>query len=87
MACGVPVVASAVGVNCEIVQDGESGFLARTKAEWADRLTRLLSDAELRHRFARAGRQRVEDRYSLQQHAPAMIAVLERALVRARAET
>jgi glycosyltransferase involved in cell wall biosynthesis len=82
MACGVPVVASAVGVNCEIVQDGVNGFLARTKAEWADRLTRLLSDAGLRSRFARAGRQRVEDRYSLQRHAPAMIAVLERALAR-----
>ena len=48
MACGVPVVAAAVGVNREIIRDGENGFLASTPAEWIDKLERLLTDADLR---------------------------------------
>ena len=42
MACGVPVVASPVGVNNEIIEDGVSGLLANTEAEWRDRLARLI---------------------------------------------
>src|SRR5205823_3615131 len=40
MACGVPVVAAAVGVNREIVSDGENGFLAATVGEWVEKLDR-----------------------------------------------
>jgi len=70
MACGVPVVAAAVGVNREIVEDGQNGFLAATEDEWVDKLARLLADAALRRRFAEAGRRTVEDRYSLRVNAP-----------------
>jgi glycosyltransferase involved in cell wall biosynthesis len=82
MACGVPVVASAVGVNCEIVDDGVNGFLAHTRDEWVDKLATLCADAALRDRLGRAGRQRVDDRYSLRRNAPLMIAALDRALAR-----
>jgi glycosyltransferase involved in cell wall biosynthesis len=82
MACGVPVVASAVGVNCEIVDDGVNGFLARTREDWVDKLARLCTDADLRDRLGRAGRQRVEDRYSLRRNTPLMIAALDKALAR-----
>lgn len=80
MACGVPVVASAVGVNREIITDGENGFLASTRAEWVDKLGRLLTDADLRARFARAGRQTIESRYSLSVTAPRLAAVMREAL-------
>jgi glycosyltransferase involved in cell wall biosynthesis len=76
MACGVPVVASAVGVNREIIQDGVNGFLASTDDEFADKLERLLADPALRQRFATAGRQTIVDRYSLDVHAPALAALL-----------
>ena len=62
MACGVPVVASAVGVNREIIEDGVNGFLAASETSgW--RGSRLLSDRELRRRFAEAGRRTIEERY------------------------
>ena len=76
MACGVPVVASAVGVNREIVEDGVNGFLASTPTEWEDKLGRLLSDPALRSRLGRAGRETVEARYSLATHAPTLTKTL-----------
>jgi len=76
MACGVPVVASAVGENLAIIEDGVNGFLARTAAEWESKLRRLLTDAALRARFAEAGRRTVEERYSLRVCAPRVAAVL-----------
>jgi len=70
MACGLPVVASAVGVNKEIVREGENGFLATSDREWEDALVRLILDPDLRRRMGVAGRIRVEAEFSLQRQAP-----------------
>ena len=80
MACGVPVVAAAVGVNREIISDGVNSFLASTPAEWVEKLGRLIEDAPLRARMAAAGRKTIEERYSLQVTAPQLAAVLTSAL-------
>ena len=79
MACGVPVVASPVGVNNQIIEDGVSGLLANSEAEWRDALRALLTDAELRRRIGSAGRRRIEESYSLKANAPAVVTVFERA--------
>jgi glycosyltransferase involved in cell wall biosynthesis len=84
MACGVPVVASAVGVNREIVQDGENGFLATTPDEWRRKLAALMADAELRRRIGAAGRRTIQERYSLQVNGPRVAAVIAAALARVR---
>ena len=76
MACGVPVVAAAVGVNREIIEDGVNGFLASTPDEWVEKLGRLLADPALRARLAAAGRRTIEERYSLHVNAPQLAAVL-----------
>ena len=60
MAAGVPCVASPVGMNAEVVESGENGFLASTPAEWSEAFERLASSTELRERLGRAGRRRIE---------------------------
>jgi glycosyltransferase involved in cell wall biosynthesis len=79
MACGVPVVASPVGVNNQIIEHGVSGLLANTEAEWRDHLRALLIDREIRQRIGAAGRARIEAQYSLHATAPAVVSVFERA--------
>lgn len=73
MACGLPVVASPVGVNSQIVSVGINGFLANADEEWTEALETLLRDAALRQRMGHAGRQRVEDQYCIQKSAPRLI--------------
>lgn len=64
MALEVPAVMSAVGVNNEIIRDGENGFLAKTETEWVEKLSALIQSFELRQTLGKAGRKTVTDHYS-----------------------
>jgi alpha-maltose-1-phosphate synthase len=80
MACGTPVVASAVGGIPEVVVDGETGLLvpleqqrespfeplepARFSHDLATAINRLLADEALREFMGQAGRRRVEERFA-----------------------
>jgi glycosyltransferase involved in cell wall biosynthesis len=70
MALGLPVVASPVGVNTEIVQEGVNGFLAADDETWKRALGALAGDGAMRQAFGQAGRQLVEQHYTLQVQAP-----------------
>ena len=71
MACGVPVAASPVGVNEEIVLPEESGLFAERPEDWEHALRNLLGMGEsTRRSMGRAGRKRAEDWYSLRAQAP-----------------
>ena len=76
MACGLPVVASGVGVNSKIVCVGENGFLANTADEWLAALGQLLGNATLRRQMGVAGRQRVEDEFCIQKTGPRLAQLL-----------
>lgn len=80
MAAGLPVMASPVGVNVEMVEQGKNGFTAVSREEWVDGLSRLRSDPELRFMMGRAGRDLVEKRFSLGCIVP-RVAALFRELV------
>ena len=73
MASGLPVVASHVGVNSEIVVQGHNGFLAKTALDWIAGLRELLTSRQMRERFGLAGRDRVERFYCVQKTAPKLI--------------
>ncbi len=74
MAAGLPVVASPVGMNCEVVDDGETGFLPADAEGWRQALRRLKADPALRADMGRKNRARVEERYSRQAVAPHLAA-------------
>lgn len=77
MALGIPTVCSPVGVNIDIIHDGENGFIAATEDEWIEKLKQLLRDAGLRQRLGRAGRATVEAQYSAVVQAPRVYQILE----------
>jgi hypothetical protein len=61
LAAGLPIVASDLGAFRDVLDDGKLGVLAPPgdPDSLADALVRLLSDAGLRGRLSRAGRNRV----------------------------
>jgi alpha-maltose-1-phosphate synthase len=93
MACGTPVVATAVGGIPEVVADGETGFLIDAMLSDqpphdpsdADGLARALADAinrfgadpELKRRMGEAGRRRVVEQFSWETIAGQTLALYE----------
>jgi glycosyltransferase involved in cell wall biosynthesis len=77
MACGVPVVASRVGANIELVT-AECGFLAETDEQWVEALRQLGDKPLMRSRMGASSRKRVEDAYSLESNLPLMANVIHK---------
>ena len=67
MASGVPAIATRVGGNPEVIEDGVTGLLVppRDAGGLADAMCRLLSDRDLAARFGEAGRRRVAEHFSV----------------------
>lgn len=66
MATGRPVVVTDVGGNGELVEDGKVGFVVPVgdAGAMADRIVRLLTDADLARRMGEAGSARVESLFT-----------------------
>lgn len=71
LACGTPVVATAVGGIPEQIEDGRTGFLVGqgNAGAMAERAGRLLADAELSRRLGAAAAEHVSSRFSLDRQA------------------
>jgi glycosyltransferase involved in cell wall biosynthesis len=75
MACGVPVVASRVGANQDVVT-GECGFLAADAGEWIAALRQLRDQPGLRASMGKAGRERIVAHFSLAGTLPRLAQVI-----------
>jgi glycosyltransferase involved in cell wall biosynthesis len=64
MAVGVPVVVSAVGMNIQVMQQGQPGWMARNHDEWVDALVSLLSSETENVSMGDQGRRIVEAHYA-----------------------
>lgn len=76
MACGLPVVASPVGVNRDIVLPSVTGILAESLADWQSALETMMADPALRQRWGLAGRKRVEEEYSMKLQGTRIVSML-----------
>ncbi len=67
MACGIAVIASPVGVNCEIVEQDRTGKLASSPEDWNQALRSLLeAGPRVINEMGNNGRLKVEEWYSLE---------------------
>lgn len=84
MACGLPVVASAVGGIREVVQHGRTGYLVppRSPQELADRICGLLTSPAQAAAWGAHGRALVETRYSFDRMVGSISALYDQALTR-----
>ena len=72
MACGIPVIASPVGVNVDIVTGSQCGLFAGSLSEWEAALLQLLESPSQRAILGSAGRSSAENIYSLQVQSPVL---------------
>ena len=77
MACGLPVVASPVGINQKIVRHGENGFLANNEHEWIEAITMLQKNPSLRKDMGLKGRKIIEEKHALQVTAPKILNIIK----------
>jgi len=64
-ACGIPAVASPVGVNPLITLHNKTGFIAQNASDWKNYLKQLIQDRQLRSTMGLAGHEHIEKNYSL----------------------
>lgn len=69
MGSGVPVISANVGGIGEIIEDGVNGFLidSRSPGNFAEAITKIENDQQLREHFIKNARQRVFDQFTEQQ--------------------
>lgn len=77
MACALPVIASPVGANIDVV-NAECGLLASTPQEWLDALRTLRDQPTTCVKLGEAGRMRVVQHYSLHQNLPVLADVIHK---------
>ena len=82
MAAGVPVVATHIAGIPELVEDGHNGLLVPpgSAGATAEAIRRLLDDANLRNRFAIAGREKVKQEFNVQAESRWLAAIMAGAL-------
>lgn len=65
MALGIATIMSPVGVNSEIITNGENGFLADGTADWVEKISLLIENENLRKVLGEKGKETVQERFSV----------------------
>ena len=78
MALGIPTIATAIGANYRVIEDGVSGILVDTDEDWKIALEKYILDPELRRSHGVKARERVESLYSVKANEPVYLEVINK---------
>ncbi len=76
MALGIPTIATAIGANYRVIEDGVSGTLVKTNKDWMSALENYMNNAELRKSHGIAAQIRVEEKYSIRANTPVYLNII-----------
>lgn len=74
MALGIPAVATPLGANPFVIEEGRTGFLARSLTEWHTAIGRLIDEPTFRRQMGRAAAEVAARRYTLGANAERIVA-------------
>lgn len=77
MALGIPAVATKVGVNDTIIDEGENGYTCSTEEEWINALTALITDAGKRKEMGLKGQKKIRNVYSVQANSAVFLSLFD----------
>ena len=80
MALGIPTIASAIGANYRVIEDGVSGTLVENDDDWKKALEKYMLDPKLRKEHGLKARDRVETLYSVKANEPVYLEVINRVI-------
>jgi len=80
MAAGIPTIATAIGANFRIIENGVNGFLVKSDEEWIDCIKKLIQDESLRRQIGQNGAKVVEDQFSVHANEAVYLSVLQKVL-------
>jgi glycosyltransferase involved in cell wall biosynthesis len=80
MALGIPPVATPLGSNPVVIEEGRTGFLASDDESWRQAVQRLVDDPELRERVGKQAAEVAHRRYTLQANAEKIVAAFRSAI-------
>jgi glycosyltransferase involved in cell wall biosynthesis len=77
MAARLPVIASPVGINTELIDHGSRGLLAARKEQWREALATLIAESGLRRDMGQNGRSFVEQHFSMDRWFPEWLSIIK----------
>lgn len=77
MALGIPAVATSIGTNFRVIEDGVSGRLVNSEDQWVEALIDLIDHPEKRCLLGTAGRERVQKYYSIEANRDTYLAIFD----------
>ena len=77
MALGIPTVATGIGANFRIIENGQTGFLVNSEEEWINAIQQLIQNPALRESVGKSARNFVEENYSIRANTPTYLGILE----------